>query len=445
MSAEKTLELGTSVPVILQKFDRWLLQSYPRVTSPEKILRSRLLSTILIVQALVIVLIIALVLHADPNDINEPTVLGAFLMVGISTGLYILNRFGKTGIAAFTYFLVFVGLFIYIPFYSGENPAFLAFLGVPLIFMAIFFSIKRTLIASIGILVLVGVLLSFMDHSTNNAPYWNLRNMWYFLMLAAVLVLTFMRHLDNMEQVRQSELKRVNQELQQKVAELERFTYTISHELKTPIVTIKTYVGSVEKDMGEKNYIRVEKDLARISAAADKLQDTIYDLLEFSRIGHVITHTEMVDLNHVIYESVQNQKLQIDQNNIQINVLHNLPTIYGDKLRLQEVFDNLIINAIKYMGEQPSPSIEIGIREQDGGRVFFVRDNGIGIDPQYHGRIFNLFEKLNPTIDGTGVGLALVKRIIEYHGGEIWVESEGLGKGSTFCFTILDRQTPTLN
>jgi len=442
MSAEKTLELGTSVPVILQKFDRWLLQPYHRVTNPEKILRSRLLSTILIVQALVIGLIIALVLHADPNDINEPTVLGAMMFVGISAGLYILNRFGKTGIAAFTYFLVFVGLFIYIPFYSGENPAFLAFLGVPLIFMAIFFSIKRTLIASIGIIVLVGVLLSLMDHSINNAPYWNLRNMWYFLMLAAVLVLTFMRHLDNMEQVRQSELKRVNQELQQKVSELERFTYTISHELKTPIVTIKTYIGSVEKDMGEKNYIRVEKDLARISAAADKLQDTIYDLLEFSRIGHVITRSEMVDLNHVIYESIQNQKLQLDQNNIQINVLHNLPTIYGDKLRLQEVFDNLIINAIKYMGEQSSPSIEIGIREQDGGPVFFVRDNGIGIDPQYHARIFNLFEKLNPAIDGTGVGLALVKRIIEYHGGKIWVESDGLGKGSKFCFTILDRQTP---
>ncbi len=97
---------------------------------------------------------------------------------------------------------------------------------------------------------------------------------------------------------------------------------------------------------------------------------------------------------------------------------------------------NLIENAIKYMGEQPQPRIEIGVRDEDEAPVFFVRDNGIGIEPRYHQTIFGLFEKLDPKAEGTGIGLALVKRIIETHEGKIWVESEGKGQGATFCFTL---------
>ena len=102
------------------------------------------------------------------------------------------------------------------------------------------------------------------------------------------------------------------------------------------------------------------------------------------------------------------------------------------------MFENLIDNAVKYSGDQSDPSIEIGVKEKNGEQIIFVKDNGLGIDAMYHTKIFSLFEKLNPTIEGTGIGLALVKRIIETHGGMIWVESEGLGKGSTFCFTIPD-------
>ena len=142
----------------------WFLNPHPHVTNPEKIQRSRLLSTILLVQMLVVAFIIILVLYADPTDINEPTVQGAILMVGLSVLLYIANRLGYTSIAAFGYFLLFVALFIYIPFYSGESPSFLAFLVIPFIFIAIFFSIKRTILTSIGILTLIGILLSFMDH-----------------------------------------------------------------------------------------------------------------------------------------------------------------------------------------------------------------------------------------------------------------------------------------
>jgi signal transduction histidine kinase len=98
------------------------------------------------------------------------------------------------------------------------------------------------------------------------------------------------------------------------------------------------------------------------------------------------------------------------------------------------------------MGDQPNPQIEIGVRNQSGEPIIFVKDNGIGIEPQYQTKIFGLFEKLDPTVEGTGIGLALVKRIVETHGGKVWVESEGLGQGSTFCFTIPDnRKVEPLN
>ena len=113
-----------------------------------------------------------------------------------------------------------------------------------------------------------------------------------------------------------------------------------------------------------------------------------------------------------------------------------MPKITVDRLRMQEVIVNLIENAIKYSCKSKIPEINIGVMHEQEKPVFFVRDNGIGVDKKYHDKIFGLFEQLDPMTGGTGVGLALVKRIVEFHGGEIWVESEGIGKGSTFYFTL---------
>jgi two-component system sensor kinase FixL len=96
----------------------------------------------------------------------------------------------------------------------------------------------------------------------------------------------------------------------------------------------------------------------------------------------------------------------------------------------------LLDNACKFMGDQPQPRVEIGARQDQGEAIFYVRDNGIGIDPQYHDKVFSLFEKLNPQSEGTGVGLALVKRIVETHGGKIWIDSSGQGDGTIFYFTL---------
>ena len=114
----------------------------------------------------------------------------------------------------------------------------------------------------------------------------------------------------------------------------------------------------------------------------------------------------------------------------------DLPTVHADRRRLLEVLQNLIENASKFTGSQAQPKIEIGWRRDGSEPVFYVRDNGQGIEPRFLERVFGLFEKLDPGGDGTGVGLALVRRIIEAHGGRAWAESEGLGHGATFCFTL---------
>jgi signal transduction histidine kinase len=126
----------------------------------------------------------------------------------------------------------------------------------------------------------------------------------------------------------------------------------------------------------------------------------------------------------------------MQESNILIEIEKNLPVVFGDRQRLLEVVQNLLDNAAKFMGAQPSPEIQIGVAGTENNMpVLYVRDNGVGIDPQFHERIFGLFNRLDPGVDGTGIGLALVRRIVEFHGGRVWVESE-VGKGATFLFTL---------
>jgi PAS domain S-box-containing protein len=230
-------------------------------------------------------------------------------------------------------------------------------------------------------------------------------------------------------------------ELEQKNAELERFTYTVSHDLRSPIVTIKGFVGMLKKDLQENHLDRVQSDIQRISNAASRMDILLSDLLELSRIGRIINPPVEIDPDQLIQEALDILDAHIRAKNITVKILPEIPKLYGDRLRLREVFENLLGNAAKYMGDQTIPMIEIGARKHEKWQAFYVKDNGIGIDPQYHTRIFNLFEKLDPAVEGTGIGLTIVKRIIEVHGGKIWVESSGLGNGATFLFILPDRQT----
>jgi PAS domain S-box-containing protein len=231
--------------------------------------------------------------------------------------------------------------------------------------------------------------------------------------------------------------KELIEELETKNAELERFSYTVSHDLRSPLVTIKGFLGYLERSAGEGNMESFRKDMARISSATDRMDDLLKDLLELSRIGRLINKPVMIPFEDLVKDAMEIVHGRLEARRITLQTQPDLPSVFGDKPRLTEVLQNLIDNAAKYMGDQEHPLIEIGVDGSDetGDPIFFVRDNGMGIEPEYHERIFRLFDKLDITSDGTGVGLALVKRIIEFHGGRIWVQSE-VGRGSRFCFTL---------
>jgi len=227
------------------------------------------------------------------------------------------------------------------------------------------------------------------------------------------------------------------EELEAKNAELERFTYTVSHDLKSPLVTITGFLGYLEKDALAGDIGRVRSSVNRITMAAQKMQDLLNDLLELSRIGRVINLPEFLSFSEIIIESLERVQGQLDAKKIVVKVQADLPSVYGDRVRLVEVVQNLIDNAAKFSDRSQNRLIEIGTKEtdQEGQATFFVRDHGIGIQPEFQERIFGLFNKLDQNAEGTGIGLTLVKRIIEVHGGKIWVESEP-GKGATFYFTL---------
>ena len=219
--------------------------------------------------------------------------------------------------------------------------------------------------------------------------------------------------------------KQLISELEGKNAELESFTYTVSHDLKSPLFTIQGFLGYLEQDALSDDRDRLKSDVQRITDATDKMQRLLNELLELSRVGRITNESVSVPLDELINEVVELVQGRLTERGVEIIVGENLPTVFGDKARLLEVLQNLIDNAAKFMGDQKEPRIEIGCEgEEDHKPILYVRDNGMGIAPEHYERIFGLFNKLDPKTEGTGIGLALVKRIVEVHGGRIWVQSE---------------------
>ena len=225
-------------------------------------------------------------------------------------------------------------------------------------------------------------------------------------------------------------------ELEQKNKEMERFVYTVSHDLKSPIITIKGFLGYLERDAVSGNIDRFHGDISRIRNAADKMQILLEDLLELSRIGRMKNPPVDIRFTDLAQEAADMTLGILGKAGVTLQISPDMPVVHGDKTRLLQVLTNLIENAAKFTSNTNEPKIEIGAVHTDDITAFYVKDNGIGIEPEFHDRVFGLFDKLNPDTPGTGVGLTLVKRIIEEHGGLIWVKSEGLNSGTTFFFTL---------
>lgn len=239
-------------------------------------------------------------------------------------------------------------------------------------------------------------------------------------------------------QVSNEELQATTEELQAANEELQQFAHVASHDLQEPLRNIASFTQLLERRYRGKFDSDADEFMDHIVNGSKRMQILINDLLEYTRLETNEKKFKLINLEEVIEDTLFNLKVLINENNAEIT--HDmLPEIRGDKTQLTLLFQNLIGNAIKFKKTDETPKIYISAHEdeEDNEYVFSVSDNGIGIDPQYVERIFVIFQRLHTRREysGTGIGLAICKKIVERHGGRIWVESE-LGKGSTFYFTI---------
>lgn len=231
--------------------------------------------------------------------------------------------------------------------------------------------------------------------------------------------------------------KRAEEDLQNINQELKHFAHVTSHDLKTPLVYILGFSSILLENYYDILDEKGRKCLERIEASAHRMEVLVSDILALSTLGRVVSTFEDVSSHEIVKNVISVLRDRVEKNGAEIVVAENLPTIHCDRDRIFQVFENLVVNAIKFMGDTKTPKIEIGYEDSGDFHEFFVRDNGIGIDQKHHQEIFEKFHRLKEIQDdeGTGLGLSIVKRIVKNHYGTVWVESEK-GKGATFYFTL---------
>ncbi len=232
-------------------------------------------------------------------------------------------------------------------------------------------------------------------------------------------------------------LRRAQEKVERKEAEMENFVYSVSHDLKTPLISVQGYVSLLKAELENAVSNQVKHYLERIDANVFSMQHMIQDLLELSRVSRGKQEVGTHLVSNILRQALDEYRYQIERKKVILRVPKRLPRIVCDARGIRLIFSNLIGNAIKFMGKQKSPIVEIGWQKSNHEHIFYVRDNGAGILPEDQPKVFHVFyrAKSQASVEGTGVGLAIVKKIVENHGGRVWVESEA-GKGSTFYFTI---------
>lgn len=233
----------------------------------------------------------------------------------------------------------------------------------------------------------------------------------------------------------EEEMKRLLADLRRSNEELEQFAYVVSHDLQEPLRMVYSYTNLLAKKYKSNLDEEADQFISFITDGMQRMFDYIHDLLGYSKVITKSKEFQRIDTNKVLDDVLQNLSLYIKEQEADIH-LDNLPEVAGDKVQLIQLFQNLITNAIKFRSEK-KPVISIGAKENSGEWIFHVSDNGIGINSEFYKRIFQMFQRLHERdkYPGTGIGLSVCQRIVERHGGRIWVESEQ-GVGSTFYFSL---------
>ena len=234
---------------------------------------------------------------------------------------------------------------------------------------------------------------------------------------------------------REEELKKLSEELARSNTDLRDFAYVASHDLKKPLQSIEGFAKLLGRRYKGKLDAKADEFIEYIGSGVKRMQMLIKDLLEYSQVGAKEKKFKPTDCSGVVQKAVGNLQAAIEESNAVVTY-DELPTVMVDTPQMISLFQNLIDNAIKFRGEE-APRVHISAERKGDEWVFSIRDNGIGIDPKDSEQIFGMFQRLHGSTEypGTGIGLAICKKIVGQHGGHIWVESE-LGKGSTFFFTL---------
>mgnify|MGYP003866810007 CR=1 FL=1 len=290
---------------------------------------------------------------------------------------------------------------------------------------------------------------------TITPPFWLT---WWFLLLMLVLLisciylglylrirnikkyqLTLEKKIDERTrqlQQQKKELEKAADELTVKNQEIQRFTFAVSHDLKSPLSGIKGIASLIPMEFVMKDFPELEQYLEMINISCDTMNNLIADITKIAKIGKVENKNEVLDTNEIVSLSTTLVKGKLKVSKVKLIVEENLPNIYGDRNRIIQVFGNLLDNAIKYMGDQKRPTVHIKA-EEDGEKIqFFVSDNGSGMDEKSLKKLFSPFERFHSDVKGTGLGLYMIKQIVESHDGTINAISDGKGKGTTFKVTL---------
>ena len=244
------------------------------------------------------------------------------------------------------------------------------------------------------------------------------------------------REAESIRQTQTRQIRDINEKLKETNAELDDFTYVVSHDLKEPLRGIEAFSAILAEEYGDSLDDQAREYLTTVRESSLRLRGLINDLLKLSRIARRRYPVEPTPFGELVGEVLAGLEYAIKEKDAEVVVAPDLPVVPCDRVRMAEVFQNLVSNAVKYC-DRSRPRVEIGFRDRKEDYVFFVRDNGIGIDKRYFGRIFQVFQRLHrrEEYEGSGAGLTVCKRIVEKHGGAIWVESE-LGQGSVFFFSL---------